>query len=208
MKTKIYSIGNNLDSISKGWLKVLIDSQGGVDLAYSTKVELIQQNPDSEKVRIKEGNYENYIAHIPYFSKNQGSVFSYLIPSLEFKKNRVLRVKKDKIIFNGNSFEVIIDRSILKTGKYRIKLPTKTSKNLPPEYLDESRAGSRFAESWFPIYGEGDLVTEKYLHYGTVSEGCVTVKHKSMLSYNIWNNIYLFLMNSRNKDGLATLIIE
>ncbi len=65
-------------------------------------------------------------------------------------------------------------------------------------------SSSSFAATWFRIASESkDSVSDRFLHPGNVTLGCVTVKTLSS-----WTNIYNYLIKSRKGDGKNVGTIE
>jgi hypothetical protein len=203
---KTYFLTEVLDSINKGWLDIVAENEGPVSIPYSTRVKLLNSGEKNQKVVILEGYFKGKIGHIPYKSKNRTSFYSFLTPTLRLSYGRKLRLSKDVLCISSKKFQVVMSLGSLKPGIYNIKFPVKTSKKLNGDYLDDNRGGSRFAESWFPVVDKNGCPSEKYIHFGSISEGCITVKYKLHDALCPWYFIYLTLIKSRNgKDNLAKL---
>ncbi|TAL72363.1 MAG: hypothetical protein EPN88_04925 [Bacteroidetes bacterium] len=206
---KIFYVANVIDSLNKGWLKATIEEQGEVYIPFSTKVDLLESMNDFEKIYILEGYYKGSTAIIPYMLRHGKSHYSYLNSRMRLRSGPTIRIKGERLFFGQYLFKVMIDRTVLNKKKYSIKFPVRTSKILPKDYLDETKGGSRFAETWFPIQADDDLYPEKYLHLGSISKGCITVEYNPRDRSNLWNVLYLKLMRSRLNDiNLGYLAIE
>lgn len=202
-----YFIGRNLDPLHKGWVKAIIENEGRIDLPFSTRVKLIESQKNYEKILILEGYYKNSIALLPYLSENEDSSYSYLVSTLKLNKNIEAKLIGNKLTIGSKSWEVSVDYTSLKKGSYSIGFPVKITKKINPDYLLEKKGGSRFAETWFPINAQNEMFVERFIHFGYISEGCVTVKYNSLhLSSNSWNSVFLRLLTGRKTDqSLGTL---
>lgn len=198
-------IGNCLDSINRGWVKIKVNNNNYY-LSYGTKVKLIESSTSHELIEILEGNYRHKIAVLEYKLVNNGDKCSFLV-------GETFRLPSIKIIFkesymqmNDTEYLTIFDKSKLKSGSYLVKFPIRTKKKLPLSYFDESKGGSRFCESWFPIMAEGELFAQRYIHFGSKSEGCITVVRNNRI--HTWNDIYKVMINSRLDDhNIGTFLV-
>jgi hypothetical protein len=206
--SKIKFIGNVLDPINKGWVRLNVGGQGEVCLPYTTKVELIEMTDSYEKVKILDGYYKNSVAELPFMVKDNKSHYSFLIDKCSFSQLGVIKIIGNVLKLNNLKSEVIAEKSVLNKKNYFIKFPIKTNKKLPSTYFDEHKGGSRFAETWFPLLAKGEIYPEKYLHFGSISQGCITVKF-SPYQNSLWNILYTKLLRSRiDSNNLGRLIIE
>lgn len=203
-----YSIGRNLDPYHKGWVKVIVENEGEVELSFSTRVKLIMPYESYEKIVILEGYYKNCVGQLAYVTRNRNSSYSYLTRGLRLNRNLKVKLIGNKLVINKKSWEVTVDYTSLKKGKYIIGFPVKTVKKINPSYLDENKGGSRFAETWFPITTHNEVFIEKFIHFGYLSAGCVTVKYNtSNIKSNSWNLIFMKLITSR-KVGNSLGVLE
>jgi len=74
------------------------------------------------------------------------------------------------------------------------------------DYFNESIGGSRFAQTWFRLIPEEGIPGDVFLHYGSYSEGCLTVINSK--DFSVWNKIYLELMQCRESSmHVASLFV-
>lgn len=191
---KTISLVNVLNKFDRGWTDVNLLSGKKVSLPYGTSFGFIQDNlliildghHRGDSIKLAEGchliqllGYKQLLTHQPITIKYDS--------------------KNNKLIFQGDRVYTLIRpmRKILSVGKYRLELPRFPHKRLCKSvYLDESIGGSRFAETWFeivPVYGKR---VSSFLHYGEISDGCLTVSMKGNQK-NIWTDIYLALIVNR-----------
>lgn len=105
--------------------------------------------------------------------------------------------------------KIVLYKKFITHKKYRIMIPFYKHTKIPKIYLDESKNGSRFAETWFQLNSVKCEVTDSFIHFGTYSKGCITIpKSKGKYAETNWNKIYSVLMNSRiDSSTLAWLKI-
>lgn len=199
MKPQIKFIGNVLDLMHRGWIKVILQDNGKVYLPITTKIKLLDKTENSEIIEVLEGYYKNQIAEVPYLAKNNKFNYSLLVNKFKPRKTVIIKISSNKLKIGRLTCEVILDKNILMKGKYFIKFPIKTKKELPSWYFNEQKGGSRFADTWLPLMQLNDLYPEKYLHFGSFSTGCITVKYNPR-NKSLWTKIYLKIINSRIDD--------
>ncbi len=196
----MYSINKILDPILRGWIKVLKQNNREVFIYYGTRVELLKTEDFYQVVLVKEGIYKGQEVKIPYKGRSNFHKISYLSElTKSIRPAKLFLDIKKSILYSPDlgKFEVAIKDDIL-PGLYYLQLPDYPhSSRIRNEYLDEKRGGSRFSETWFRVISENNKTDEVYLHFGKYSEGCVTVLYDSKSKDQIWNKIYLYLINSR-----------
>jgi hypothetical protein len=207
-KSKIKFIKNVIDPIHCGWVDCLSNENEKIVLPYTTKVEHISSSNEFETIRIMEGNYKNKIVDIPFLSKNDDSNYSYLVNKINITHSIPLILDSSQLILGNRIIDVIVEKNAFDKKQYFVKFPVKSNRILPKIYFDERHGGSRFSRSWFPILADGEFYPEKYLHFGTYSKGCITVKYLSNQN-NLWNDLYFNIVNSRLDDqNLGLLLIK
>lgn len=201
-------IGNVLDPINRGWINCVVDSQKEIFLSYLTKVEHIEALEYFEQVKILEGYYKDKFAELPFMAKDNKSCYSYLVEKRLLSKPLTIILNNNTLEFRNFRCDVLADTNILNKKIYLIKFPVRVNKILPNQYFNENNGGSRFADTWFPLQAKDELYPEKYLHFGSISQGCLTVKFNP-LSKSIWNTLYMSLIHSRLDDyNLGVLTIK
>lgn len=209
--SKQYYLNRILDYDNKGWLEVIIKNEGFKKLPFSTKLSLIKREEDFETFKILEGNYKNKIAFVPYMVKGNNNSYSYSDKNFVAHRSKILVIKEDQQMYiNDKIYNIIANKQFLSPGKYCIDFPIFTTKDINSDYLDEQKGGSRFAQTWFPFLSNKDLFIEKYIHFGSYSEGCITIPFiYGKKESNAWREIYFSLINSRSQNGkLAYLEVE
>lgn len=205
---KYFFITEVLDSEHKGWVEVKIDDLIFRKLPYSTKVELLEETSKYQRIKILDGYFKDHYALLPYQIKKNNTTYSYLSSKLIYNPNLILKLKANTLLIGGVEMKVIFDLNNIKKGIYNIKFPILTTKKMNNYFL-EMKGGSRFAESWFPITIADELYIERYIHFGTYSYGCVTVKYDPTIIPGPWQLLFITLMTSRKSNNvLANLIIE
>ncbi len=205
----ILAIGDVLDRTYSGWLEGINDEGIVIPLCYSTRVKHIEEVRNAQKILIIEGLHKGKIVIISYKYKDRGAKMSFLTPQIVFHKAtlKLNKMKKELVIPKVGTFSVADTRSI-QYGKYKLQIPERPiTKPLNPEYFDENIGGSRFSQTWFRLIPEKGNPGEVFLHYGSYSEGCITVLNNK--SFSVWNKIYLYLIKGRVSDvHLATLVVN
>lgn len=203
---KIASLVGVLNKFDRGWTDINLLSGKRVSLPYGTTFGFIQDN----LLVILDGHHRG-----DSIGLTEGCHFVQSLGHQQLLTHQPNTIKYDsknnKLILQGEKAYMLISpmRKILPTGKYRLELPRFPHKKLCKSiYLDESIGGSRFAETWFeivPIHGKR---INSFLHYGEISNGCLTVSMKGNQK-NIWTDIYLYLIVNRIQSTfVADLIID
>lgn len=206
---KIYFISRILDRFHRGWLTSFALSGQRIELPYSTKVILLKNLKDGQLVKIVENNVRGEIVKIPFVSSDFGQRQSYLSKNKIAYSKLILKLRKrDSLFFVGNKkYRCVVDENIT-NGNYFIKFPL-SKLSINPRLVDETIGGSRFANTWFPIEKSDDRNMSRFLHYGSFSKGCITVKLNETPNNSTWSEIYLKIMLARtNNNTLARLEIS
>jgi hypothetical protein len=189
----------------RGWLEAYTLDDIKILISYMTKVELLASNDKNQIIRILESDNIGRIAKIPYYLRSRKEHYSYLCfakaPSITEKI--YLHKTNSEITYLGERCPVVLGGN-LKQRTYLLGFPVKRNiARAMNEYLDERSGGSRFAESWFPIKRQ-ECGTNIFLHYGRISEGCITVKYEK--ENDNWTRLFLNLMLSRIDDRCVSEI--
>lgn len=186
-------VKNVLDRDFRGWVPV-IDSKGKeFEIFYSTQIETKQ---NSKYFTILEGFNKNKVVTINHKSLPH-RLYSEYLGSMKISEScfLVLDLARSEILFKKDEkmMQVMIQANNLTPGEYLILNPDRRhTDKIVKDYISETNGGSRFAETWFPLFkNEFEF---KYLHYGSFSNGCATV-----LSGSDWTDIYLYVISSRMK---------
>jgi hypothetical protein len=203
-----FCIDSVLDRSHSGWLIGLTQDEIKTPLCYKTKVIYIGKNINGEIIKVQEGNHIGKILIIPFQYKDKNTYISYLSKDIQFDSTFLKLNRNKRILWINNlgEFAVKIDSGIPK-GKYYLQIPERpVLKKFNPNYFNESLGGSRFAQSWFRLVSEKGKFKDIFLHYGSYSDGCITVINNS--KFSVWNKIYLALMKCRlNKKYLTSLVV-
>lgn len=186
-------VKNSLNSFDRGWIKAKdIHSSLSVYVCENIPLEKVGDHflvlaGKNKNRHIKLEN--NFFGQKSFFNeKAQGMLAALIIRGTSLK-------------FMSFSLELVEEPKITK-GKYYIVYPDRPRKNTPEKYF--FRNGSKFASTWFPILDE-NFEFATYLHTGTYSKGCLTVKIESN-----WDNLYNYLIHSisRNYEIIGELKVE
>lgn len=110
------------------------------------------------------------------------------------KQNEILKIKGT----NKEYWAVLDPNNPLPNGVYDIEIPDE-----PHPYGEYYEKYSLHAKTWFRIGHEGN----RYLHLGSVSAGCITVR-KQENNPARWDEIYQLLITSRKGDGRSVGTVE
>ncbi|OGM76132.1 hypothetical protein A2210_02885 [Candidatus Woesebacteria bacterium RIFOXYA1_FULL_40_18] len=205
---KTYFISKILDRFHRGWLTSFSLAGQRTELPYSTKVVLIKNLKDGQLIRVEENNIRGEIVKIPFLFSNFGQHQSYLSKNkINYSKLRLKLRKKDGLLLLGDKkYRCVVDENIT-NGDYLIKFPL-PKLNLDPKLTNETSGGSRFANTWFPITRRDDRSMGRFLHFGSFSKGCITVRFDEDMN-SIWSEIYLKIILARmNNNTLASLRVS
>lgn len=188
---------------NRGWLSIKHEDTltSPNVLPFASKVQVTKVANGREYFIIEEGYLiKGHIASI----KLSDNGTSYLteenlhtapVHLIYSKQNEILQIAGTKKEY----WAVLDPDNPLPNGIYDIEIPYEPHHRYG-EYYEKY---SIYAKTWFRIGHSGD----RFLHFGNVSEGCLTVKvqetHKDR-----WNEIYNLLITSRKGDSLSVGIVE
>lgn len=187
-----YAISNLLDKTHRGWVKVDID---GVkrNICYNTTAILLEQKDEFELVEILDGSFIGKIAKVPYKKKSGNYRISYLEEDKKFRSDLTIgyNLKQKELSFLGFKIKTI-HNNMIPDGIYHLLIPGYPH-DKSRKYINEPNGGTRFAETWFQIELPHNSQSEFFVHFGAVTEGCITVTDSGQL----WTKLYLHLMHNR-----------
>lgn len=198
-----FRITNILDKDFRGWLPV-IDTEGNkFELFYST---LVTPEDNDSNFTVLEGFHMSKEVKIDYKALPH-RLFSEYFGSIKIPRKHhsvILDLKSSQIIFekSGKIVQYSAQANDLELGSYLILNPDRRHTDRITEvYMSEKTGGSRFAETWFPLFKE--KFEFKYLHFGAYSNGCATI-----LSGEGWTDLYFNVITSRlNETAHGILIV-
>lgn len=177
-----------------GWVEAVIENKHAKDsLPAYLKVKIERADAKQEYIRILEGPYRGKMASVEF--KNDGS--SKFITKINHKPmaRATYSISKKIFILNGKKYNTVdYPESLWKKGLYDIEMPDYPHRG-GRNYLNESER----AMTWFKIGHD----SEKYLHTGGRSLGCITIvetKH--------WMEIYSALIKARKSDFISVGVLE
>ena len=202
---KIFSLTNVLNKFDRGWAE--IDLLGGerVVLPYGTTFGFIQENT----LMILGGHHKGEFVDL----SKKDRLFQ-LLSGCQIIESNLVAVKcilgNNQLIFpDGKTYTLAkSSKKMLPIGMYKLEVPRAPHYKLCKKvYLDESIGGSRFAETWFEIVPERGERLRTFMHYGEVSDGCLTVSMQGNLR-GAWTDIYFSLILNRIEPNfVASLMI-
>lgn len=198
---KKYALKNNLNKEHRGWVDVVVDGLPQ-KLCYNTTVKLLERNKKREVVEILDGWLAGRIAYLAYMQKRGNEFISYLDEDLKSSNKLVIKYDKFKSVLIFPSFRLNTLYCDFPAGIYNILIP-RYPHSKSGRYITEEDGGSRFAETWFQVESKERNVGARFIHFGRISEGCITVIGPG----GHWNKMYLFLMNNR-VDHRRVAILE
>jgi len=188
-----YAIGRTFDINNPGWVIGTKENGSKIFLHQRLLVNKIKQDDNSESIVISDSLYAGIRCKIPLDFYGRSHLVK---PEKSTVQIQLLRAS---IVINGEKYN--IKNTLKNTGKpYYIGHPIfQQSIYMPDNYFAESKGGSKFARTWFPVVSDGKI--QAYLHIGKVSKGCLTI---ILRENDIWTNIYSKLISSRlNKKFLC-----
>jgi len=196
-------IVNNLDRKLRGWLPVKSITGKSYEIFYSTEIQL----KNSGKFLLREGFHEGDIVSIKESSLPYRLFQTYNGPLKVSRKpfRAIVELSTSRILYekDGKIVEYYVQAENLQPGQYAILSPDRRRiDKATKKYISEGNGGSRFAETWFPLVKHE--FEFQYLHYGTYSNGCITVTSGSG-----WTELYLLIMKSRPRKmyhGTITVV--
>ena len=208
-KNSSFYVDDVLDSQHAGWLEGKTSDEIIIPLCYGTAVTLLDEGKKSQTIRVDEGDHEGAILTIPYKYQGSNAIVSFLSKNLIKHKTSLILDTKRKLlnIKNVGSFSTQISPKI-KHGDYFLQIPARPiRKTFNKDYFDEKIGGSRFVETWFRLVPKSGILEDVFLHYGSYSDGCITVLNNK--KFSVWNKIYLELLKSRfNNLYVASISIQ
>lgn len=190
-----YAISDLLDKTRRGWVNIDID---GVrrSVCYNTTITLLGQEDYFELVKILDGPFIGKIAKVPYKGKSRDYRISYLEEDKKSRGDLTVKydLKKKELSFLDFKIKTVHD-GMLPCGRYRLLIP-RYPHNKSRKYVNELAGGTRFAETWFQIELSNNIFGRLFVHFGSMTEGCVTVVDSGKL----WTKMYLYLMSNRMDD--------
>lgn len=200
MANKNFRVDNVLDKSLRGWLPVTSNNGKKYEIFYSTAVQC-EIPKKLKEFKIIEGFHKLDNVSIDFQKINPRLFVNYVSKGKIGEQSLCLifvDLEANKLIYNslGMLHELNIQANNLKPGKYLILFPDRRhTDKISIDYLNESNLGSRFAETWFPLVkGRFEF---QYLHYGSYSNGCVTV----ISDGKEWTNLYSYIIKSRYING-------
>lgn len=197
----------------EGWITAYAaDAKQGISIPYGTKVEYYYIKDNYEYFRIIEGRN---------FNKKKKIILKTELPT-DYKSrfsNKIQYKSPCKVYFNireslikvkgiGGYYPVVMDyNQILPIGVYHLEL-LDSPHNLygsTEKYLRKNI----HARSWFRIKNKSKEEKKGYfLHFGSISEGCVTIDADSKGTEIFWERVYQKLTLCReenNTDFIGTI---
>lgn len=175
----------------KGWLDVTKDSGGRISLAKHTRVLYKGYNASKtrEHFTIVDWPFQNVKASVSAISKTQSR-----FKDFNYSSGALLVFDKAKKTLKYGSSGVVVtstdSRNPMPSGTYNIWLPDYYHK-----YGDPYLGISKYATIWFRV---GKESSERYIHVGNISEGCVTVGMGATDSdKKKWDKIVDYLVRNR-----------
>lgn len=165
-------------------------------ICYNTTVALLAQEDDFELVKILDGPFIGKVVKVPYNGKSRDYRISYLEEDKKSRSNLIVRYDLEEKELSFLDFKIrTVHSGMLPCGRYRLLIP-RYPHDKSRKYVNESDGGTRFAETWFQIELSNSISGRLFIHFGSITEGCVTVVDSGKL----WTKMYLHLMNNRVDD--------
>lgn len=185
------------DVFHNGWVDAELFDGTKLLVPYMTKVEVVESCDKFQTIIILESDSRGKIANIPYYLRSNNASYSFIADKpILFENEKILLSRKSlTVYYAGKSYPVVISDD-LEDGMYFVRFPLKNDAlRRKKQYFDEERGGSRFADTWFPLIRKGFSFEKRFLHYGTMSAGCATIKYQE--NADNWTRLYADLMQSR-----------
>lgn len=198
---------------------VKANSSLGLSLPWCLKVELLSTKDGRDYIKVLEGPENGRKASVSRKSQTE----SYLTSTNLHRPAGVIKLKRStqQLWFGGRGpVSAFTETSNpVPTGQFDLEIPDAPHENYYPSY-------SKYQQVWFRIGHSGD----RYLHLGTISHGCATVRPfiplktdsrftnrtdselglpASSQPFARWDDICEYLMGARKGDGknVGTLIV-
>lgn len=197
---KLLYLTEVLDSQNKGWLVVQNIYGKDFSLPYLSQVK---ENKSGDFYITTGPNINNILEGKKFRNLYSKYFSSYAdVVSNNFDKV-ILSISHRTITVGGLVVKIEFLENSFTKGEYFILHPIKTLKNINKKYFDEKIGGSRFAETWFPVISDKEKYPASYLHFGTISSGCIVVPYRfSDSSDPVWSEIFKKLMSKINDSIL------
>lgn len=200
MKNNKYYLSKTL---ANGWLRVNIGDVGCRFLCYGTKMEKIKVCKKFEYVKIIDGPFRDFYSKIP-LDKSGSSLLTKIYENYKETMAVVIYCNQQINIKGLGNFNTVKTKEKFPKGNYFLEIPSHPHKKTPKFYLNKKSGGSRFSETWFRIVPFNNNKSDLFLHFGKVSEGCITVNQD-----NSWDDIYNYLIRCRmNRLNIGTITIK
>lgn len=194
-----------VDRLHSGWLKVELGSGDEISIPYSTKVNVLKTTNKFEFVEILEGKMAKHELAVPFLRKLRCDTYSYFTDErVMFSKLNMRVDRKASVLLLDNKRYRIKLSDDCKNGTYYVGFPIK-KKIINKDYSDELHGGSRFFDTWFPLIRKDEFNISRFLHYGSYSEGCITVSHHGSGGKS-WSEIFFKIMHSRINNAYLALL--
>lgn len=201
-----YRVNNVLDKDLRGWLPVTDTYKRKLEIFCTT---LVQPNDQFTHFEILEGFHKSKHVAVDYQSISPRIFTDYLDKRVRIKNEPcflIIELENSILLYKsrGKINELHVQVKNLNPGKYLVLFPDRRhTDKISQEYIKEGAGGSRFAETWFPLFKE--KFEFRYLHFGTYSNGCATVlSHQGQQ----WNHLYSYIVKSRYLDCVhGTLVV-
>ncbi len=182
--------------IGTGWLVVQLEpSKERVSLPYSVAVSYTRTENKREHFTILEGVNAGKAASVSLDDKGN-TRFLLTDPrtagvKLRFTKSTgILEVVGTALKYPNT----VSEKNPIPAGDWDIEIP-----DAPHRYGAPYENTARRSKSWFRLGHAGD----RYLHTGSVSLGCVTVKEVAR-----WDELYAQMVRARKSDGQSVGVLE
>lgn len=183
----------------KGWL-VVREGDLILHIPFGARFNRLEQRSRTERVELLDGPHSGRVINLPYLRADKSGFYSYLKRELPFRyqaRKAVFYRKAKRLVIDEYKVSVIYEGTLI-AGSYEILSPVYKPLGDGHIYLNERRGGSRFAETWFPVVAKGKVYTQNFIHFGRMSEGCLTVQYNTTHeAANNWVDVYQRLITSR-----------
>lgn len=202
---KIYYLTHVVDRYHKGWLEAFLGSGDKVSIPYSTQAVILRKAKNYQNIKVLEGGMKNHKLMVPYLRKLGREVYSFFSDDkITFSKLHIIvNSETGTLLSDKKSYPVILSDGFGK-GIYYVKFPIRRNKE-NALYSDETKGGSRFFDTWFPLIKKGEFNLSRFLHFGSFSKGCITVKY-SLERKSYWSELFFKIMHSRIDDNYLARI--
>ncbi len=195
------------DTDDQGWLLVKREPSGeNFSIPKHLKVEVDDIKGGREYFIIKEGVLNGKRASVSLINGSK-SRFTESNPHQAAAKLTFNR-KTKKLTYGGMSIDAFTGKdNPIPKGTFKIEIPDAPHRH-GQVYHQDFRV--IFSTSWFRI-ATTDGVTDRYLHVGSDSGGCLTVGIEGEIEQRIlqqWDNLYNYLIKRRSGDGKSVGTVQ